>query len=140
MCAETYSDVECVVVDDGGTFILAGVGSNRDVRVVRGDGLGVAHARNAGLAAARGEFIIFLDDDDVALPHRIATLMEAATRSPAELCFGMTRRVAEGSTAGFSNVPTHVLSFGTIGFCDLLTCAPHVNAVLVRTASLPWQP
>jgi glycosyltransferase involved in cell wall biosynthesis len=92
--AETYHDVECLVVDDGGTFDASAVGSDRRVRVVHTDMCGVDGARNAGLAEARGELIIFLDDDDVALPNRISTLMDAATRHCADLCFGMTRRVS----------------------------------------------
>ena len=134
--AETYRDVECLVVDDGGTFDASGIRSDRDARVLRSDNRGVAHARNVGLAAARGEFVIFLDDDDVALPNRISTLVDAVKRHRADLCFGMTRRVCAPSTAVLPSVPTHVLSFGAVGFCDVMTCAPHINAVLVRTAAL----
>lgn len=130
--SETYPNVECVVVDDDGGF----VSSDRAVRVVRGDMVSVGHARNVGLRAERGEFIIFLDDDDVALPNRIATLFSAAARNGADLCFGMTRRVIDGSAAVLPNVPTHLMAPGPIGFCDLLACAPHINAVLVRTETL----
>lgn len=136
VCAETYEEIECVVVDDGGTFELPGAGLTRDVRVLRSDRRGVAHARNLGLAAARGEFVIFLDDDDVAMPHRIATLVEAAQRHRAELCFGMTRRVSAGSPVELASVPTHARSFDAVGLCDVIACAPHVNSVLVRTALL----
>ena len=108
ICAETYHDVECLVVDDGGTFDLSSVRSSRSVR----------------------------DDDDVALPNRISILLDAATRHGADLCFGMTRRVAVGSTVQLPDVPTHVMSFGAVGLCDLVTCNPHINSVLVRTAAL----
>lgn len=137
VCAETYRELECVVVDDGGAFELPSAGLTRDVRVLRSDGRGgVAHARNLGLAAARGEFVIFLDDDDVAMPDRIATLVDAAQRHRAELCFGMTRRIFAGSAIELASVPTHTRSFDTIGLCDVITCAPHINSVLVRTAAL----
>ena len=134
--AETHRDVDLVVVDDGDEFdSSAGVDDVR-LRVVRGFGLGVAGARNLGLDAARGEFVIFLDDDDVALPHRISSLVAAARRHRASLCFGMTRRQVEGTSEVLDCVPTHVLPPGAVGFCDLLTCNPHVNAVLVRTEAL----
>jgi len=136
VCAETYEDVECVVVDDGGTFELAGTGWTRAIRVVRSHMRGVAGARNAGLAEARGEFVIFLDDDDVAMPSRIATLVDAAGRYRADLCFGMTQRVAVHAAGQLSAVPTNVRTFGLVGLCDVLTCAPHINSVLVRTAAL----
>lgn len=136
--AETYPDLECVVVDDGGKFELpATAGSAIEVRVVRGGELGVAAARNLGLAAARGEFVIFLDDDDVALPNRIAALIGAARQFHADVCFGLTRRAVAGSTSPLPPVPTEMLSpGGGIGFCDVLTCTPHVNSVLVRTSAL----
>jgi glycosyltransferase involved in cell wall biosynthesis len=136
VCAETYQNVESVVVDDGGTFDLAGAGSERPIRVVRSEMRGVAGARNVGLAEARGEFVIFLDDDDVAMPSRIATLVDAAGRYRADLCFGMTQRVAAHAVGKLSAVPTNVRAFGLVGLCDVLTCAPHINAVLVRTAAL----
>ncbi len=134
--AETYKSVEIIVVDDGGSFVAPADDSGTPVRVVRGEKLGVARARNLGLEAARGEFVIFLDDDDVALPHRITSLLRAARLCDASLCFGMTRRVAEDGTRALEDVPTHRIAAGSVGFCDLLACAPHINAVLVRAEVL----
>ncbi len=116
LCAETHRNIEIVIVDDDAGF-------------------GVAHARNHGLSAARGEFVIFLDDDDVALPHRISSLVSAARRHDASLCFGMTRRRVDGTDELLESVPTYVPA-GPIEFCDLLSCNPHVNAVLARTDAL----
>ncbi len=135
VCAETYPDVECIVVDDAGTF-QPPPGLAQPVRVLRSGMGGVASARNAGLAAAHGEFIIFLDDDDVALPDRIATLVAAADRHRADLAFGRTRRVLPGSAVQLPDVPTAVMPSDHIGLCDILTCTPHVNSVLVRTSAL----
>lgn len=132
--AELHRDVEIVVVDDGGAFVAPSDAA--PVRVVRGRRLGVARARNLGLEHARGEYVIYLDDDDVALPNRIASLLFAAKRHQASLCFGMTRRVVDGMTPTPEDVPTHCVAAGAVGFCDLLTCTPHVNAVLVRTETL----
>lgn len=129
---ESYGDIELMVVDDGGGFAAG----DRSLRVVRGAGLGVGGARNLGLSAARGEFVIFLDDDDVALPHRVSTLVSAAVRQDASLCFGMTRRVTDGTPEMLAAVPSPAPSEGAIRFCDLLACNPHVNAVLVRTDAL----
>jgi hypothetical protein len=133
--AERGADFECVIVHEGGAFAIPAE-SPFEVRVLPGSSSGVAKARNIGLAAARGEFVIFLDDDDVALPHRISNLLEAATRNHADLCYGLTRRVVDHSPLTPLPVPTHLLSEGSVGFCDLLTCNPHINSVLVRTAVL----
>jgi len=129
--AEVQQGVEIIVVDDGGDFA-----GDDDLRVVRGGSVGVAVARNLGLAAACGEFVIFLDDDDVALPHRISTLLRAARRFDAALVFGLTSRVVPGTSISLAPVPTHLAASGPVSFGDVLACAPHTNAVLVRTDAL----
>jgi glycosyltransferase involved in cell wall biosynthesis len=135
VCAEVHQDIEVVVVDDGGDFVPP-ADAGRAVRVIHGSNLGVARARNLGLANARGEFVIYLDDDDVALPNRIASLLSAARQHQASLCFGMTRRVVDGVESLLPDVPSHRPSSGSVGFFDLLTCNPHVNAVLAKTETL----
>ena len=76
--AQTYQPVELIAVNDGSTDdsadILAAYGS-RLVLINQANG-GVARARNAGLAAARGEFVAFLDQDDWWLPEKVAKQVE----------------------------------------------------------------
>jgi glycosyltransferase involved in cell wall biosynthesis len=70
---QTYPALEVIVVDDGSTDdtqeILAGFG-DRIVKVLQKNA-GVAAARNAGMAVARGEFLAFLDSDDLWLPEKV---------------------------------------------------------------------
>ena len=74
--AQTYpaACIEIIVVDDGGTDDTADVVRRLwgdRVRVLRKPNGGVASARNHGLAAARGEYLAFLDSDDEWFPTKI---------------------------------------------------------------------
>lgn len=72
--AQTGVAIEIVVVDDGSPepFLLpADLSQEVRIRVIRQHNGGAASARNAGIRAARGEWIAFLDSDDVWLPNKL---------------------------------------------------------------------
>jgi glycosyltransferase involved in cell wall biosynthesis len=71
--AQDWPEVEVVVVDDGSTdaatVAACDAQGRRDrVRVLRTGNRGLAAARNHGIAASRGEFLLMLDADDVLVP------------------------------------------------------------------------
>ncbi len=73
---QSHQDVEVIVVDDGSTdgtsdFVLQNYGADQRVRYIHQDNQGVAAARNTALQAARGDFIAFLDSDDVWKPWKL---------------------------------------------------------------------
>jgi glycosyltransferase involved in cell wall biosynthesis len=71
--AQTQPAFEIIVVDDGSTddtpAVLATYGDR--IRVLRQRNQGVATARNTGVAAARGDFLCFLDSDDLWHPRKL---------------------------------------------------------------------
>ena len=84
--AQTHRDLEVIVVDDGSTDDtpkhVARVSDPR-VRFLCRPHAGVAAARNAGIAAAAGEVVAFLDSDDLWKPTKLETELAALERHPA---------------------------------------------------------
>ena len=71
--AQTYRQYEVIVVDDGSTFDVSIVTSKHRATVIRQGNAGSAIARNTGILASTGQFLIFLDGDDHLLPTAIST-------------------------------------------------------------------
>lgn len=84
--AQTGVDHEIVIVDDGsvdGTADLVTDHPDPRVRTVRHPmALGLARARNAGVAVARAPYVAFLDDDDLWAPDKLAAQLEALAAAP----------------------------------------------------------
>jgi glycosyltransferase involved in cell wall biosynthesis len=81
---QDYTDFELIVVDDGSTDhterVLAGYGCK--IRVLQQPNLGVSAARNAGIRAARGQLIAFLDSDDHWLDGKLSRQVGYFTAHP----------------------------------------------------------
>ena len=124
--AQTYKDIEIIVVDDNDpasvnrktTEKVINVYSNdkRVVYVKHEKNMNGSAARNTGLRNAGGEYIAFLDNDDVYLPERIKESVELLERE--KDCEGVFTQVLIGSYGSFddyvSEIDTEKLQYGLL--------------------------
>jgi len=86
---QTYPAIETIVVNDAGPSVNEIVARHPHTRAI--DHLtnrGPAAARNTGARAARGEYVIFFDDDDEMFPDHITALVNAAERTGFDVAYG----------------------------------------------------
>ncbi|HEX2465472.1 MAG TPA: PIG-L family deacetylase [Thermoanaerobaculia bacterium] len=88
IAASTYRRLEVVLVNDGGARPLPPDGFALPlVRVDLDSNRGRAAAANAGVAAARGNHVLFLDDDDLIAPEHVGALVTLASASGARVAY-----------------------------------------------------
>ncbi|MBQ2893213.1 MAG: glycosyltransferase family 2 protein [Oscillospiraceae bacterium] len=92
--AQTYGDFELILVDDGspdrsGESCDALAATDTRIRVIHKENGGAATARNAGLDAAKGDFIAFIDGDDCVHPQYLEFLLALQQKTDADfaMCY-----------------------------------------------------
>ena len=86
--AQTFTDFELIVVDDGSRDDSAAIAEAYDARVLRQGREGLVAALERGRAAASGRFLARMDADDVALPERLELQVAALEEEGLDACGG----------------------------------------------------
>lgn len=120
---QTYKDWELLLVDDGspdesGKLCDAFAEQDPRITVIHQKNTGLAGARNAGLAAARGEFIAFVDSDDSIAPYTMELLSSMMTAAPCDLAICGSRIVWEGENFSPVSIKQDITFLDTQGLWE----------------------
>jgi glycosyltransferase involved in cell wall biosynthesis len=100
---QTAADFELIVVNDGSTDDTAArvrAFTDKRLRLIEQANQGVAAARNCGIRASRGDYLAFLDSDDIAMPMRLEKQVAYLTSQPSVGLVGTAAEIWE------NNLPT----------------------------------
>lgn len=123
---QDYPRIEYIIVDDGSTSPEAKKLLNRvepefrrkGWRIIRQSNRYLGAARNAGIRAARGELVLFLDDDNILFSKAVSTLVQAVERTKSDICTTFSRLLYE-KTAPAEDRPGYINYFPTGGPTEL---------------------
>lgn len=106
--AQTFSDLEIILVDDGstdGSSLICDeyARQNKCIQVIHKDNGGLGSARNAGLDAATGAYVAFVDSDDRIAPEMYQRLLCALLENDADLSICGYQKVEASNTKGVAN-------------------------------------
>lgn len=141
--SQTVSDIETIVVNDSpdreSDVILKRLArKDQRLRVIRlKTNIGVAEARNRGVAAAKAEWIAFLDSDDLWEPDKLARQLKTAEETGASIVYTAAACIdREGKATGkVFSVPASITANKLLFGNDIIT-----STVLVERASLLRHP
>ena len=133
--AQTFADFELILVDDGSPDscpALCDMAAEKDprVRVIHKQNGGVSTARNAGLDVACGNWVAFVDSDDVLRPQYLEKLYMAAVTADAQATICEARNINE--TGALLKETDNQL------FDEVLEKTEVINRVPLSIYQVPW--
>ena len=111
LASQTFQDFEVVCVNDGSTDETLSVLEQWKVKnavqmqIISKPNGGVSSARNAGIQAAKGKYLLFLDADDLYHPEFIQRLLDAMTQSGADVAYCWLNRSEEILSVQYQTIP-----------------------------------
>ncbi len=83
--AQTFQEFELIIVDDGSeddteSLVVPFINTDSRVQYIKQENKGRSTARNVGIEAAKGEYICFLDSDDIWLPKHLQLIFDGTEK------------------------------------------------------------
>ena len=129
--AQSFKDFEIIVIDDGSSDNTEAVvqSFNRaNIHYLKTDNFGVAHARNQGILKAKGQYVGFLDSDDLFEPEHLQTAYDfiQAKHEPEVVHLNFAWGNADKKQSQKNKLPQNLPD-------DLFKrCSMHVNCLFIR--------
>lgn len=138
--AQDTERFEVILVDDGSTspaalaFLdeLAPEFERRGWQIHRQENRYLGAARNAAARLARGEYLLFMDDDNLAKPHEVSTFARVAARTGADL-LTCQMELFEGDGPPVTIANRFVFTAGPVAAGALINCFGDANALVRRS-------
>ena len=124
--SQTFKEIEIILVDDGSNDSSLQICQSyadmyADIKVIAQKNSGVSSARNAGIAKAKGEYVMFVDSDDYMLPEMCEIMVNAVKRKHADIVVCGTTETWGGLWAPQKEVDYYNLDSFKNAFIDHLT-------------------
>ena len=109
------SDFEVIIVNDGtedrSMEVIADIISSHDnITIINQENQGLSAARNNGIAAAKGEFILMLDSDDLLIENSVPSLLKLALDTKADIVVANFLKMDNDEIANYKHHPQENIS------------------------------
>ena len=129
---QDYEFIECVVIDDGSTDntynILTPLLESLSIKYFKTENKGVSAARNYGIRVSGGEYVIFLDADDILLNDAVKNMVNSIADSDADMCVALEKGKSLSKAFPYQNSD----------LANLIASWWPVSSVLSKKNDLQW--
>jgi len=139
--SQTYSNIEVIIInDDPSVFYTSsqrGIWSDSRVQYINhSSNMGVSSARNSGLEVSKGDYICFLDDDDIWLPSKVDTQLNILAPTNERIGFSYCWSYILDSAHNNISSLSPRLQGNIFDQMLLRQCIPNISTIMIKASVL----